>query len=197
MQSQQSFCYASSIHIHEFTKAARNLMTTSVKIVNLSVNTGTSGFWKLLRVVTLAPAAFGKIGKFCRYFHRSKEKVFCSTQLPVHQRMNPNGVRYQMIYFPETNNTIIRNSCYGYKSIIVTQCTITLTLCINVSWWCQARLLCFEPSSYVYPPPLSEANCPPFPPPGGPGPPGFQDGFLFPKIHTYPLHTVCYRYNYF
>ncbi len=35
----------------------------------------------------------------------------------------------------------------------------------------RARLLCLEPFRYVYPPPLSDTNCPPFPPPGGPGPP--------------------------
>jgi hypothetical protein len=28
--------------------------------------------------------------------------------------MNANGNRYQMIYFPETNNTIKHYSCYGY-----------------------------------------------------------------------------------
>jgi hypothetical protein len=38
-----------------------------------------------------------------------------STQLLVNQRMNANGVRYQMIYFPETDNTIKRDSCYGYN----------------------------------------------------------------------------------
>ncbi len=41
--------------------------------------------------------------------------------------------------------------------------------CLLVMW--RARLLCLEPFRYVCPPPLSEANCPPFPPPGGPGPP--------------------------
>jgi hypothetical protein len=34
----------------------------------------------------------------------------------------------------------------------------------------RARLLCPEAFCDVYPPPLSDANCPPFPPPGGPGP---------------------------
>jgi hypothetical protein len=46
----------------------------------------------------------------------------------------------------------------------------------------RARLLCFWPSLYVSSPPLSEANCQPFPPPGGPGPPAskmapFSPGF--------------------
>ncbi len=27
------------------------------------------------------------------------------------------------------------------------------------------------------------------------GPPGFQDGFLFPRIHTYPLRRVYYKYG--
>jgi hypothetical protein len=35
------------------------------------------------------------------------------TQLRVHQRMSANGNQYQMIYFPETNNTIKHDSCYG------------------------------------------------------------------------------------
>jgi hypothetical protein len=49
---------------------------------------------------------------------------------------------YQMIYFPETNNTIKRDSCYGYKYITIIQCTITLTLCINVSCWCGEAVSC-------------------------------------------------------
>jgi hypothetical protein len=49
---------------------------------------------------------------------------------------------YQMIYFPETNNTIKHHSCYGYKCISIIQCTITLTLCINVSWWCGEPVSC-------------------------------------------------------
>jgi hypothetical protein len=40
--------------------------------------------------------------------------ILCSTQLPVHQRMNANGNWYQMIYFPEINNTMKHSSCYGY-----------------------------------------------------------------------------------
>jgi hypothetical protein len=40
--------------------------------------------------------------------------LLCSTQLPVHQRMNANGDWYQMIYFPDTNNTMKHDSCYGY-----------------------------------------------------------------------------------
>ncbi len=49
--------------------------------------------------------------------------------------------------------------------------TMIHTLCINVAWCCG------EPISYVlkhlfnvYPPPLSDANCLPFPPPGRQGP---------------------------
>ncbi len=37
-----------------------------------------------------------------------------------------------------------------------------------VLWW--ARLLCSEAFCNFYPPPLSDANCSPFPAPGGPGP---------------------------
>ncbi len=79
---------------------------------------------------------------------------------------------YQMIYFPETDNTIKHDFCCGYK------CGNYYTMHNNthsvherrlVMW--QARLLCFESFRYVYPPPMSEANCPPFPPPGGPGHP--------------------------
>jgi hypothetical protein len=55
--------------------------------------------------------------------------------------------------------------------VISAQRTMIRTLCINMAWCCG------EPVSYVlkhlfnvYPPPLSDANCPPFPLPGGPGP---------------------------
>jgi hypothetical protein len=58
----------------------------------------------------------------------------------------------------------------------------------------RARLLHLWPSCYASSPPLSAANCQPFSPPGGPGPPGFQDGSLFPRIHTHPLPTVRYKY---
>jgi hypothetical protein len=80
---------------------------------------------------------------------------------------------YQMIYSPETIITIKHDSCYGYRYGIVidAQHTMIRTLCINVAWCCG------EPVSYVlrhlfnvYPPPLSDASCLPFPPPGGPGP---------------------------
>ncbi len=57
----------------------------------------------------------------------------------------------------------------------------------------RARLLRLWPSCCVSPPPLSEANCQPLPPPGGPGPPFFQDGSFFPRIQTHPLPIVCYR----
>ncbi len=44
---------------------------------------------------------------------------------------------YQMIYLPETDSTIKHDSCYGffYMTIII-QCTMTLTLCINMAWCC-------------------------------------------------------------
>jgi hypothetical protein len=78
---------------------------------------------------------------------------------------------YQMIYFPETDNTIKHDSCYGYKCsnyYIMHNNTHSGHKRLLVMW--RARLLCFEAFCYVYPPPLSEANCPPFPPPGKPGP---------------------------
>ncbi len=49
----------------------------------------------------------------------------------------------------------------------------------------RARLLRLWPSRYVYPPPLSEANCPPFPSPGGPGPPASKMASFSPgSTHT-------------
>ncbi len=95
-------------------------------------------------------------------------------------------------FFPETNNTIKCDSCYGYKCNCYTMHNNTHSVHKRLLVMWRARLLCFEPSRYVYPPPLSEANCPPFPPSWWAGPPGSQDGFLFPRIHTYPLHTVRY-----
>jgi hypothetical protein len=47
-----------------------------------------------------------------------------------------------MIYFPETDNIIWHGFCYGCKCRIITQCTITLTLCINVSCWCGKPVSC-------------------------------------------------------
>ncbi len=67
----------------------------------------------------------------------------------------------------------------------------------------QAHLLCFEASRDVYPPPLSDANCPPFPPPGGPGPltPPALRWLPFPQgPHTSPhrlLHHFSLQLNYF
>ncbi len=119
----------------------------------------------------------------------------CSTQLPVHQRMNANGVRYQMIYFPETYNTIKHDSPYGCK------CRNYYTMLNNthsvhkrlLKMW-RARLLCLWPSRYVYPPPLSEANCPPFPSPGGLGPPASKMVSFSPgSTHTPSLPSVTRR----
>jgi hypothetical protein len=79
---------------------------------------------------------------------------------------------YQMIYFPEKNNTIKHDSCYGCwccNYYTIHNDTYSVHKRGLVLW--RACLPCFEASRYVYPPPLSDANCPPFPPPGGPGPP--------------------------
>jgi hypothetical protein len=52
----------------------------------------------------------------------------------------------------------------------------------------RAHLLCLEAFCYFYPPPLSEANCPPFPPPGGPAP-RLPRWLPFPQDpHTLPPH---------
>jgi hypothetical protein len=49
----------------------------------------------------------------------------------------------------------------------------------------RARLQRLWPSRYVYPPPLSEANCPPCPPPGGSGPPASKMASFSPgSTHT-------------
>ncbi len=79
--------------------------------------------------------------------------------------------------------------------VINAQCTMTPTLCITVAWCCG------EPISYilqhlfhVLPFPLTDANCPPSSPTGGPGP-------LIPLVcravpispgSTHLSHAVCY-----
>ncbi len=95
----------------------------------------------------------------------------CSTQLPVHQSMNANGVRYQMIYFPETiiQCNMIPVMFILYNCYTMHNNTHSVHKCLLKMW--RARLLRPWPSRYVYPPPLSDTNCPPFPSPGGPGPP--------------------------
>ncbi len=82
---------------------------------------------------------------------------------------------------------------------IISQCTITLTLCINFSW---CHLLCLHAFRYVYPPPLSEANCPPFPPPGRPGPPAtkmapFSPGSTHTLSTLFVTHTTVNFILYF
>jgi hypothetical protein len=56
------------------------------------------------------------------------------------------------------------------------------------------------PSCYVSSPPLSEANCQPFPPPSGPGPPASNMAPFSPEsTHTSPLLSVtvllCWKHN--
>ncbi len=63
----------------------------------------------------------------------------------------------------------------------------------------RARLLHPWPSCYVSSPPLSEANCQPFPPPGGPGPPASNMAPFAPgSTHTpSPLSvTIMMRFFY-
>ncbi len=97
---------------------------------------------------------------------------------------------YQMIYFPETNNTIKHDSCYGYKYsnyYTVHNNTHSVHKRLLVMW--RARLLCLDAFRYVYPPPLSEANCLPFPPLGGPGPPATKMAPFSPGS-THTLSTL-------
>ncbi len=73
---------------------------------------------------------------------------------------------------------------------IITQCTMTLTLCINVAWCCD------EPVSYVLRHPALSIllHClPAFSPSWRAGSSGSQDGSHFPRIHTHTLRTVCYN----
>ncbi len=121
----------------------------------------------------------------------------CSTQLPVHQRMNANGVLLPIIYFPETDNTIKHNSCYGcWCSNYYTMHNDTHSVHKRrlVLW--RACLLCSEASRYVYPPPLSDVNCPLFPPPGGPGPLASKMAPISPgSTHTPSTPSVTVRCN--
>ncbi len=108
---------------------------------------------------------------------------------------------YQMIYFPETDNTIKHNSCYGCR------CSNYYTMHNNthsvhkrhlVLW--RAHLLCSEASCYVCPPPLSYANCPPFPPHGRLGPPASKMAPISPgSTHTpsTPSVTILWRFRLF
>jgi hypothetical protein len=96
---------------------------------------------------------------------------------------------YQMIYFPETDNTIKHDSCYGcWCSNFYTMPSDTHSANKRrlVLW--RARLLHSESSRYVYPPPLSDANCPPFPPLKG-RVPRLPRWLPFPQDpHTPPPH---------
>ncbi len=60
----------------------------------------------------------------------------------------------------------------------------------------RARLLHIWPCRYVPPPPLSGANCQPFPPPGGPGPPASKMASFSPgSTHTpSPLSVTLHNY---
>jgi hypothetical protein len=79
---------------------------------------------------------------------------------------------YQMIYSPETNNTIKHDVCYGcWCGNWCTTHNDTYSVHKRGLMLWQARLLSSEAFWDVYPPPLSDTNCPPFPPPGGRGPP--------------------------
>ncbi len=93
-----------------------------------------------------------------------------STKLPEHQRMNANGNGYQMIYFPET---IIQWDTVPVMVILYNCCTMHSSThsahnCLLKLW--RVRLLPQWPCCYVPSPPLSGANCRPFPLSGGPGP---------------------------
>jgi hypothetical protein len=98
---------------------------------------------------------------------------------------------YQMIYSPETNNTIKHDSCYDVDTVINAQRTMIHMYSVHkrglVLW--RAHPLCSKAFCTVYPPPLSDANCPPFPPPGGPGPPTSPASKMAP-ISPGSTHTL-------
>jgi hypothetical protein len=50
---------------------------------------------------------------------------------------------YQMIYFPETDNTVSTIPVMVSEVTIIIQCTMTLTLCINVAWCHDKPASCF------------------------------------------------------
>ncbi len=100
----------------------------------------------------------------------SLEKL-CWTQLPVHQRMNANGNRHQMIYFPEA---IIQWGTVLVMVILYNCCTIhnnTHSVHNRLLKLWRVRLLSRWPCCYVPSPPLSGGNYRPLPVSGGPGPP--------------------------
>jgi hypothetical protein len=98
----------------------------------------------------------------------------------------------QMIYFPETNNTmkhgpvmvILYNCCTMHNS------THSVHKRLLKLW--RVHLLHLWPCRYVPSPPLSGANCQPFPPPGGPGPPASKMAPFSPgSTHTpFPLSVT-------
>ncbi len=97
--------------------------------------------------------------------------LLCSTQLPEHQRMNANGNGYQIIYFSET---IIQWDTVPVMIILYNCCTKhnnTHSVHNRLLKLWRVRLLPQWPCCYVPSPPLSGANCCPFPLSVGPGPP--------------------------
>ncbi len=94
---------------------------------------------------------------------------------------------------PEINNTMKHGSCFDcmYNCCTMHNSTHSVHNRLLKVW--RARLPRPWPSCYVSAPPLSEANCQPFPPPGRLGPSASKYGSLFPRIHAYPLLSVRYR----
>jgi hypothetical protein len=88
------------------------------------------------------------------------------------------------------------NSCYGYTVHCCTMHNNTHFVHNRPLKLWRVHLLLQWPCYYVPFPPLSGANCRPFPLSGGLGPPSLQDGSLFPRVHAHPLSTACYSYCY-
>ncbi len=154
----------------------------SQSVVWNCVEEATSSFFEILGV-------YSKI---------NKRLSLCSTQLPEHQRMNANGNRYQMIYFPEI---IIQWDTVPVTVILYNCCTMhnsthSLHNRLLKLWW--VRLLHRWPCCYVPSPPLSGANCRPIPLSGGPGPPVSKMAPFSPgSTHTpFPLSVTILIWEY-
>ncbi len=140
--------------------------------------------WQAVRTWTCS------IGKDRQHQHKCARHNF-----PYTRRWMQMVFDYQMIYFPETDNTIKHGSCYGcWYSNYYTMHNDTHSVHKRSLVLWRARPLCLEASRYVYPPPLSDANCPPFPPPGGPGPPAPKMVPISPgSTHTPSAPSVTIR----
>ncbi len=120
--------------------------------------------------------------------------MLCSTQLPIHQRMNANGNGYQMTYFPETiiqwntvpavvilyNCCTMHNNTYSAHNHLIEVVASLSPALVSML----LRLL----SSAVW------SQLPAISPFWRAGPPGFQDGSPFPRIHAHSPLIVRYKH---